>query len=193
MTATDTQETVNLLDAMDRALAAVSERVDAITADQWADPTPCSQWNVADLVDHLVWGNLFCGAVADGVTPEKPERAADLVQGWLDSVPVIRAAFARPGLIDGEVQMPLSRISGAHWARMKIGGLVVHSWDLSRAIGADETMDDDLMQIAYDFFSTERAKGALTEDRFGVDGLAGNDLSSMPLLTRLLLSAGRTP
>ncbi|MET0168093.1 MAG: maleylpyruvate isomerase N-terminal domain-containing protein, partial [Vicinamibacterales bacterium] len=40
-------------DAVDVAHAEFERRLRLVRADQWADPTPCSEWSVRDLVNHV--------------------------------------------------------------------------------------------------------------------------------------------
>src|SRR2546429_3689713 len=46
-----------LMDIIDRyaqAATGFTARLDAVTDDQWANPTPCTDWNVRELVDHVI-------------------------------------------------------------------------------------------------------------------------------------------
>jgi uncharacterized protein (TIGR03086 family) len=63
------------VDDLDRASGAVGELITRIGADQWTAPTPCSEWTVRDVVNHLVAMNLVFAALLDGGA--MPERGAD--------------------------------------------------------------------------------------------------------------------
>ena len=39
-----------------RAIDATGELITGVRADQWADPTPCPEWTVRSLLNHLVFG-----------------------------------------------------------------------------------------------------------------------------------------
>ena len=78
--------------------------VQAVGDDQWGRPTPCTEWDVRALVNHLVYEQRWVAPLVQGKT------IADVG----DSLE---------------------------------GDLLVHGWDLARAIGADETMDPDLAAV----------------------------------------------
>src|SRR5579875_1098137 len=48
----------DLLASLDRALAAVERMIVGVGAHQWSHPTPCTEWDVRQVVDHLISGNL---------------------------------------------------------------------------------------------------------------------------------------
>jgi uncharacterized protein (TIGR03083 family) len=53
-----------IFDGLARASAVVGNLIDRMSADQWTAPTPCAEWSVRDVVNHLVGMNLvFVSAV----------------------------------------------------------------------------------------------------------------------------------
>ena len=52
------------------AMTEFERRVQAIRPDQWQDPTPCTEWDVRALVDHLVTELLWAPLLLDGATIE---------------------------------------------------------------------------------------------------------------------------
>ena len=65
----------------DRTFAAVQRLVDAVQPDQWTAPTPCTDWDVRQLLNHVANGNVVFAGVADRTRPSGPvspeERAVD--------------------------------------------------------------------------------------------------------------------
>jgi uncharacterized protein (TIGR03086 family) len=114
-----------------------SEVYDGVTDDQWSNATPCADWDVRGLVDHtLGWqaeGGRLLGADI--------EPAAD----WI----AIRAAFdailSDPSRLAGTVEQ-FGGIPKHELAGFLIGDLLIHSWDLARSIGADETLPADAVE-----------------------------------------------
>jgi uncharacterized protein (TIGR03086 family) len=102
---------------------------------QWDDPTPCAGWTVRDLVDHtLSWqakgGSLLGADVAsDEGTWERIEAA-------------YAALLADPGRLAGTVP-EFAEIPKANLAAFLIGDLLIHSWDVARSIGANDTLPAD--------------------------------------------------
>jgi uncharacterized protein (TIGR03086 family) len=103
----------------------------AIGANQWSNATPCEGWDVRQLVDHTL------GWQAEGGRLLGADIATDA--DW----PAIRAAYeavlSDPGQLGGTVD-EFGGIPRHELAGFMIGDLLIHSWDLARSIGADETL-----------------------------------------------------
>src|SRR5215218_4578958 len=54
-----------------RTVEFFADRVNAVKEDQWADPTPCSLWNVRDLTNHVTYENLWTVPLLEGATIEE--------------------------------------------------------------------------------------------------------------------------
>jgi uncharacterized protein (TIGR03086 family) len=100
-------------------------------------------------------------------------------------------AFAQPDVADHVFQHPAGDMPGAQVLRFRVGDLLVHQWDLARAIGADETLDADLVQEVWDGISPMIPMMA-TSGVFG-SGPSGTVADDAPLQTRLLDAMGRRP
>src|ERR1044072_7923789 len=103
---------VDLIDALDPAAASFANRLDALTPDALTNPTPCTEWDVRALVEHVIGGNHMSVALLDGATAEEPtqafraagQEAGDALHGaFTRSVELQRAAFHRAGALDGTV------------------------------------------------------------------------------------------
>lgn len=122
-------------------------RVDAVPADRWDATSPCEGWTARDVVAHVT-DNLRRTAAGPKATPmgadEDPKVAfAQSLQGLLD-------AMAQPGALEREVPgpfgpMPVEQLIG----RLICSDVLVHTWDLARAAGLDETLDADAVHRAY--------------------------------------------
>ena len=66
-----------IFDGLARASAAIGDLIDRIAADQWTAPTPCAEWSVRDVVNHLVGMNLVFVALFE--EEPMPARGADLL------------------------------------------------------------------------------------------------------------------
>jgi uncharacterized protein (TIGR03086 family) len=135
------------LDRFDRAAATAGTVVDSVRADQYGDPTPCTEWTVRQLLNHLVGGNkMFTARLTGG--PDV-DRAADHVgpdhvASFHASVADLRTAFAADGALDGMYPGPFGEAPGHTLARMRVNELMVHAWDLARATGQSTDLDPEL-------------------------------------------------
>jgi uncharacterized protein (TIGR03086 family) len=144
MTTTDPSATELILDA----LADFGSRVRAVPADRWKAPTPCREWTVRDLVNHLVGEHLWAAHLLRGESlDEVGDRydgdlvGADPVAAWAAAEASSRAAWQ--GLVspDQPVTVSAGQTSAEAYAEEMLLDLVVHGWDLARGAGQDETMD----------------------------------------------------
>jgi uncharacterized protein (TIGR03086 family) len=125
-----------------RLAGTFEERIAAVPADRWEDPSPCEDWTARDVVRHVVDTQaLFLGFVG---------REAGELPG-VDDDPLGAFAGARrvvqADLDDAEqAQVGFEGFFGpttfeAAVDRFLCGDLVVHGWDLARATGLDEHID----------------------------------------------------
>jgi len=177
-----------------RALEAFGEKVMAIRDDQWHGPTPCTDWDVRTLVNHLVSENRWMSPLLAGKTIADVGDAldgdllgADPKTAWSDSATEALEAIRAPGSMERTVHASFADISGKEYATQVFTDLVIHGWDLARGIGADERMDPELLEAAY-------VKIKPMVDAFKAGGMYGPHVEPPPgadLQTRLLALVGR--
>jgi hypothetical protein len=102
-----------LVGQLGRAFAAVDVLVSKVRPEQWFASTPCTEWSVRQLVDHLIGMNLMVTALLEDAPPPRRsavERAdADRVTASRDSASSLLLAFSRPGVLEREYRGPLGR------------------------------------------------------------------------------------
>ena len=54
------------LEMYEKAMQAADGVIRGIAPDQYAAPTPCDEWDVRELVNHLVFGNWMFARAASG-------------------------------------------------------------------------------------------------------------------------------
>ena len=122
-----------------RALEEMTALVGAAEPLTWEHPTPCTDWNVAELIEHAVGLNLgLAEAALIGDAPAEAYAPRPLVM-WADSVELVLRAF--DGLDeDGRTFVAPVSTELSFAARdvltIHLLDVVVHSWDLAVAIGA---------------------------------------------------------
>jgi uncharacterized protein (TIGR03086 family) len=125
-----------------RIAAGFGERLRGVDAGAWAQPSPCTDWTVRDLVAHVVAVHRHVVAGLDASTPPAPATDTDLEQAWRGATAEVIAALADPQRASAPVTgrfapMSLEDMIG----RLLCSDTLVHSWDLARATGQDETLD----------------------------------------------------
>ncbi|MFE5889375.1 TIGR03086 family metal-binding protein [Streptomyces sp. NPDC056468] len=133
----------------------VAYLVEAVEEEQWSAPTPCTDWNVQQLVDHLVTGQRTFAEVM-GAQSTLPELDADPAPQALKgtfrmSAATLVAAFERPGALERTVQAPIGEVPGAVALRLQTIEHLVHGWDLAQAIGQKALFGDSAVEREIEF------------------------------------------
>lgn len=132
-----------------RLVRSFDERVHAAAADSWSNPAPCEGWTARDVVTH-VGNNLF--GIAAGLTGSEPRQIAvddDVVSAWDDARERFLGALPSADLnanLDGPFgPMPAEQLI----SQLIATDVLVHTWDLARAVGGDEQLDVAAVSGAY--------------------------------------------
>jgi uncharacterized protein (TIGR03086 family) len=67
-------------------------------------------------------------------------------------------AFSEPGALERTVHHPIGDMPGSELLVQLVADLVVHSWDLATAIGVDPGLDEQLVELAYEFYAPRMQK-----------------------------------
>jgi uncharacterized protein (TIGR03086 family) len=161
------------LDPLRAAAAAMESVVEGIGPAQWSAPTPCPEWSVADLTDHVVASNRRVAFALQG-EPAPPSLTGDgdrdgssgtddRLAAYRRSVDDLYEAFAAPGALDRIVSVPFGQVPGAVALQLRVVELVVHGWDLARATGQRIDVPDEVVRAALEF--TRQALPLVPADR----------------------------
>lgn len=147
---------------------AFADRIAAVPDDGWGSPTPCPDWNVRELVGHVVGTqDMFLQLVGRSMPDDLPSADDDPAAAWNAARAVMQADLddpARAGVEFQGYQGPSTFEAAVD--RFLNFDLVVHGWDLARATGRDETIDpDDLARI--DAASRHFGEGMRSPSAFG--------------------------
>lgn len=150
------------LDADQAALADVTtgllEALGSIREDQWELPTPCTDWDLTALVDHVVGGNWFTARVLAG---ETAERAIDLTMAQfaggsasqreaIESAREQLEAFGSAGVLDQTWHHVAGSLSGRQILQLRVHDLIVHTWDINEALSPSARVPDQLVRWGLD-------------------------------------------
>jgi uncharacterized protein (TIGR03086 family) len=179
-----------------RSMDTFTDAVSRIGAEQWSDPTPCEGWDVRTLVNHLVYEDRWAVPLFEGATiAEVGDRfegdllgddpraaAAEATQGAYDAV-------AAPGAMARTVHLSFGDTPAEEYAHQLFADHVVHTWDLTAAIGGDRTLNAELVSALAAWFADReepyRQAGAIGPRVELPDGASAQD--------RLIAAFGRDP
>ena len=146
-------------DVFDRALVEFDARIRRIGESQWDNATPCTDWTVRDLVNHIVEEDLWAPGLLAGKTIEEiggpdafhgDQLGADPKGAWNEASSAARTAVHEDGAMERTTHLSFGDFPGSFYATQLLGDHVLHAWDLARGIGDDDSLDEDLVRFVYD-------------------------------------------
>lgn len=120
------------------AIASARRVLANVTADQLSQPTPCREWDVAGLINHLVGGQLFFATVMEGAEfPSDQEDAArgEFVRAFDENAARAVRAFSEPGVLEKTYKLPFGEMPGFAFLGLATTDTFTHAWDLAKATG----------------------------------------------------------
>ena len=125
----------------------------AIDESDWSRPTPCTDWDLHQLVDHVIGGNRFTARILDGDTAAE---AMDFAVGSFAAEPTtaasaiasldeLRAPFGAAGALGRSFPHVVGEISGRQVLRLRLHDVIVHTWDIAQAIELDVALPSELV------------------------------------------------
>jgi uncharacterized protein (TIGR03086 family) len=182
------------LTTMTQACTATDQTVERITPDQLHLPTPCSEWDVRALLNHVV-GTLSLGAallsdtaptvaMGPGELPATDVLDGDPQKAYRTGVEALLAAAGGDAL-DRPHTTPLGDMPGTVLGGFTTLDIAVHGWDLAVATGQRPAIDDDLAEILLGF-ARQTITADTREPRIGPEIPAAAGASSTDRLAAFL-------
>jgi uncharacterized protein (TIGR03086 family) len=148
---------VDLLHAHGQAMTEFDRAVRAVGDEQWGLPTPCTQWTTRDLVNHLVYEQLWAPPLLAGSTmAEVGDRfdgdvlGDDPVGAWSGASTAARGAWMESDALDRRVHVSWGVIDATDYCWQMTVDLAVHGWDLSAGLGKPIALAPDLARTLLD-------------------------------------------
>jgi uncharacterized protein (TIGR03086 family) len=139
-------------DVTDRATHLVSQfdaRVQAAPADSWGNQSPCAEWTARDVVVHVANSIGRATAGLAGTEPHEVGSDDEITAAWATARDAFLAALVS-GDLTATVQSPFGPMPAEQMiGRLTCTDVLVHTWDLARAVGGDETLDADAVAGAF--------------------------------------------
>ncbi|HEY5224787.1 MAG TPA: TIGR03086 family metal-binding protein [Microbacteriaceae bacterium] len=161
------------------------------TVTDWSAPTPDELWNVHDLVAHVIeeqrWAPLLLAGRTVGEARARLQPLGDdLATEWASSSAAATEAWEHVDL-DAPVRLSSDTVSAGQYLSEQVADVVVHTWDLAKATGADDRLETALVEAAWTVFEPQK-------DTLEASGLFASVVpiaEDAPLQSRLLALTGR--
>lgn len=131
--------------------------VNRVTAADLGRATPCSDWNLGELIGHMTVQHRGFAAAAQGggADPEVwrvPAPASDPVSAYAEAADAVVAAFAADGVLERQFSLPeiatTMTFPGKQAIAFHLVDYVVHGWDVARSLGLEPEPDPGVLAIA---------------------------------------------
>jgi uncharacterized protein (TIGR03086 family) len=131
-----------------RTVECWADRVNAVADDQWDAPTPCRDWTVRDLVNHVVGEDRWTKPLVDGKTIAEVGDSLDgdllgdaPLRGALEAAKEATTAVAEALPRGGTVHLSYGEEQLDEYVRQLAADHLVHAWDLAVATGGEIRLD----------------------------------------------------
>jgi uncharacterized protein (TIGR03086 family) len=142
------------------ALDDFTDTVRGVSDEQWHTPTPCPDWDVYALVNHVVGEQLWMPPLFNGRTVAevgdqfsgdvvKPEPVAVASRAAAE----VKTTVAEPGALGRTVHLSFGDTSGEEYVRQLLADHLIHRWDLAVATGQDPTLNRAVTEAVADWFN----------------------------------------
>ena len=183
---------------MSRVIELTGQVVDRIEPDQLDNPSPCDEWTVRDLLNHITSGaSMFAICVRDGSISDEQMGALmtgdnlgdDYRGAFRDASAAAMDAFGAEGAVDRMVTLPFGTMPAGVALNIAVFDVSIHTWDLARATDQSMELDIETLETAYAL-----AQAMIPDMRTNGVVAAEVEISAdAPLEDRLAALAGRTP
>jgi uncharacterized protein (TIGR03086 family) len=170
-------------DVLDEARTLLRAAVAGVPADGWQRPTPCTEWNVAQVLQHAAldqgaWAAVISGTQPSGENPFAPTgelRAEPLAYAEAAlhaSAPAWTAVSADGGPVP--TPLPSGPMPPADAAGAAALDAAIHAWDIAMATGQGSPLTPELaralLPVARNIVEPLRAYGAYAQALEATDG-----------------------
>jgi uncharacterized protein (TIGR03086 family) len=115
-----------------------------LTSDDLDRPTPCAEYTVRGVLEHMIGGATAFAAAYRQESPSEPDLT-DVLAGFGPALENLFGAVTAPGALDKTIAAPFGDIAGDAFARFIALDGLVHGWDLATATGQPYNPPDDLV------------------------------------------------
>lgn len=154
-----------------------------VADDQWANPSGCGEWTVRELADHVIFWQANLGDILG------TGSSAD--DGWDAIKTAIAGALSDPAALEGAIEGgPMNGMQKHQAMGLATTDVLVHSWDLGKAIGVDVTFPAEAVEAVQMGISQMPEAMLRQPNVFGPEVEVGDDASAQD---KLLGFTGRQP
>jgi uncharacterized protein (TIGR03086 family) len=187
----------NPVELFSKASSSAQGVLAGVKQDQTNSPTPCSEWDVQALMNHIVGGAQYLKLSLAGTpppagsAPPPPETdVTKLASNYGSLTAEVLQLAANPATLEVQVATPAGEMSAGQFMGILFMDHLVHSWDLAKATGQSAKLDPELAEICYQMCNPGIIEMAREHGAFGPAVVVPDSASTQD---KLLGYLGRQP
>jgi uncharacterized protein (TIGR03086 family) len=144
----------------ERTLESWTDRVQAVGPERWDSSTPCSDWDVRALVNHVAGEDLWTEELVRGATIEEVGGrldgdllGSDPREAALDAAARASRAVAETLPGHGKVHLSYGDEDIDEYVAQLAADHLIHGWDLAAATGGETDLDPELVSEVAAWFA----------------------------------------
>jgi len=141
---------MDLLEPLSQTFDHTTKILAGVGPDQLDRPTPCTDFDVRGVLEHMIGGATMFAAAYRGEAPAAPDTS-DPLAAFGPALGDLAAAITAPGALDRTVATPFGDVDGETFARFVVLDGLVHGWDLATATVQPYDPPAALVDAADDF------------------------------------------
>ena len=183
---------MDAIELLDQGYAWTAARLAAVPAHGLDAPTPCSRWNLQELLDHTISTlTMFTDAVAANAGRDAPDARGLGSSPWDRAIAELaarsRRAWSAPGVMDRTIELSIGSMPAPMVVSANLLEVVVHGWDISQSSGEAAEIPDALALPILEF-----AREAIPDVNRGDHFAADLDIGDTPS-DQVVAFLGRKP
>ena len=177
-----------------QALSSTRKFLVGVEPSQWRNMTPCDEWDVWSVANHVVSGNLWATELASGRTIDDVgdrldgnQLGDDPVEAFDRSAEAATNTFEIPGVLEAPCAVSYGPVPGSVYLGHRFIDVLIHGWDIAVATGQDLTLDPSLVEACHTVIEPQI-------EQLQASGMFGSARGTSPQAdpqTRLLQALGR--
>ena len=180
---------MDIVGSLDETFHHAHTVIGGVSTGQYGDSTPCQEWTVRDLLEHMISVVAGIGAAAAG-SPREPFELAPDPAGQFDAASTAAlAAWRAPGVLDRVIDAGPGPMPGRILAGINLLDTATHTWDLAMATGQPAALPDDVAIAALEA-RMATISPEIRDGRFGAEVAVPDDADPTD---RLVAFLGRRP
>ena len=194
-----TQQGPNPIELYEAAVHYMRPILAGVTSNQLGNSTPCTEWNVQQLIKHQITVTDFAlGMLQGNITANPMDVSGDIPAEGAENAFVAGANrvldFLKSADLNKEIETPFGPMSLGKIVFFPTMDITVHKWDLAKGTNQDTSIDSGLAQVCYGV-SEAAAEGLRANAAAGAPSF-GPEISvpiTASIQDKLLGITGRTP